>query len=115
VERAGEPVLARAPAVDHPHAAVAAHVLEGAHVHVPDTDHDDGLVEDLVLDEVVRLRDLLQPARHLPHPGPQQLGFQGVEVRVVVALLAHPVRDFHRVGQHATPLSLSECVVIARL
>jgi hypothetical protein len=76
--------------------------------------HDDRLVEDLVLDIVVGLGDLLQPARHLPDPRPEQLGLQGVEVRVVVALLAHPVRGFHRV-EHATPLSFSECVVIARL
>jgi hypothetical protein len=114
VERAGEPVLAGAPALDHLHAPVAADVLERPHAHVLAPHDDDGLVEDLVFDEVVRLGDLLQPARHLPHPGPQQLGLQGVEVRIVVALLAHPVRGLHRV-EHATPLSFSECVVIARL
>ena len=37
-------------------------------------------------------RDLLEPARHLPDPRPEQLGLQLVEVRVVVALLGDPVR-----------------------
>ena len=43
-------------------------------------------------------RDLLEPARHLPDPGPQLLGLQRVEVRVEVALLGYPVRELHRVG-----------------
>ena len=90
VERAGEPALARPAALDDPDAAVAAGVLERAHAHVVGAHHDDRLVEDLVLDEVVRLRDLLEPARHLPDPRPEQLGLQLVEVRVVVALLAAP-------------------------
>ena len=76
---------------------MAADVLERAHPHVVGAQHDDRLVEDLVLDEVVRLRDLLEPARHLPDARPQQLGFHLVEVRVEVALLGNPVRELHRV------------------
>ena len=61
------------------------------------TPHDDDrLVEDLVLDEVAGLRDLLEPARHLPHPRPEQLGLQRVELRVVVALLGDPVHGLDR-------------------
>ena len=74
MERAGEPALARPAALDDLDAAMAARVLERAHAHVVGAHHDDRLVEDLVLDEVVRLRDLLEPARHLPDPRPQQLG-----------------------------------------
>ena len=61
-------------------------------------------------------RDLLEPARHLPDPGPEQLGLHLVEVRVEVALLAGPVGELHGVGhrecrpfpihdRHAGPLS----------
>ena len=88
VERAGEPALARPATLDDLDAAVAARVLERPHLHVVGAHHDDRLVEDLVLDEVARLRDLLEPARHLPDPGPQQLALHRVEVRVEVALLA---------------------------
>ena len=56
VERAGEPALARPAALDDPDAAMAAGVLERAHAHVVGAQHDDRLVEDLVLDEVARLR-----------------------------------------------------------
>ena len=90
VERADEPALARPPALDDLDAAVAAGVLEGPHAQVVGAHHDDRLVEDLVLDEVARLGDLLEPARHLPDPGPQQLDLHLVEVRVEVALLAGP-------------------------
>ena len=73
-------------------AAVAARVLERAHAHVVGAHHDHRLVEELVLGVVVRLRDLLEPARHLPDAGPQLLGLQRVEVGVEVALLGDPVR-----------------------
>ena len=102
VERTREPVVAGAPTLDELHAPVATGVLEGPHLQSRScarTTH--GLVEDLVLDEVVRRRDLLEPARHLPHPRPQRLGLHAVEVRVEVALLRHPVRHLHgeRYGQ----------------
>ena len=71
--------------LERPHAVVGAH-------------DDDRLVEDLVFDEVARLRDLLEAARHLPDPRPQLLGLQPVEVGVEVALLADPVGDLHREG-----------------
>ena len=102
VERAREPVLARAAALDEPHAPMAARVLECPHAHVVGAHHDHRLVEELVLDEVVRLRDLLEPARHLPHARPQQLDFHLVEVGVEVALLGNAVgkrrvdREGHR-------------------
>ncbi len=85
-------------ALDDLDAAMPACVLERAHTHVGGAQHDDRLIEDLVLDEIVRLGKLLEPARHLPHPRPQQFGLHRVEVRVVVALLARPVRELHRVG-----------------
>ena len=44
------------------------------------------------------MRDLFQPAGHLPDPGPELLGLEGVEVRVVVALLGDPVGDHDLVG-----------------
>ena len=98
VERAGEPALARAAALDDPDATVAAGVLEGPHPAVVGAHDDDRLVEDLVLDEVAGARDLLEPAGHLPDPGPELLGLQREEVGVEVALLGDPVRDLHRVG-----------------
>ena len=92
------PLSQRPPTLDDPDAAMAAGVLEGPHAQVVGAQHDDRLVEDLVLDEVARLRDLLEPARHLPDPRPQQLGLHLVEVGVEVALLGNPVGDLHRVG-----------------
>ena len=88
-------------ALDDLDAAVAAGVLEGPHLAVVGAHHDDRLVEDLVLDEVAGLRDLLEPARHLPDPGPQLLGLQPEEVRVEVALLRRPVGDLDRVGHRS--------------
>ena len=97
VERAREPVLARAAALDDPDTAVAAGVLERAHAHVVGAQDDDRLVEDLVLDEVVGLGNLLEPACHLPDPRPQQLGLQREEVGVEVALFARAVGVLHRI------------------
>ena len=93
VERADESGLAPAPALGDPDPTMPAGVLEGSHAEVLGAHHDDRLVEELVLDEIVRLRDLLEPAGHLPDPGPQQFGLHLVEVRVEVALLAGPVRE----------------------
>ena len=76
VERAREPALARALADRDPDAAVPAGVLERRDAQVLVAHDDDRLVEDLVLGEVERLRDLLEPAGHLPHPGPQLLGLR---------------------------------------
>ena len=122
------PLVARPAPLDDLDAAMAARVLERAHAHVVGAQHDDRLVEELVLDEVARLRDLLEPARHLPDPRPQQLGLHRVEVRVEVALLADPVRELHRVGhrecrplpihdRHAAPLSASgsTCVPVGTM
>jgi hypothetical protein len=55
VEGAGEPVPGRADALDDPDAAVPAGVLESTHAQVGGAQDDDGLVEDLVLDEVTGL------------------------------------------------------------
>ena len=101
VERAGEPALARPSALDDLDAPMAAGVLERAHAHVVGAQHDDRLIEELVLDEIVRLRDLLEPARHLPDARPQQLDLHLVEVGVEVALLANPVRELHRIGHRS--------------
>ena len=65
---------------------VPARVVERLDRHVPLADHQYRLVADLVLDEVSRLGDLLESARHLPHPGPEPLLLQLEEVPVVVAL-----------------------------
>ena len=70
---------------------MAAGVLERLHVSVLGAHHHHGLVEDLVLHEVVCLRDLLEPTGHLPHAGPQQIDFHLEEIGVVVALLAGPI------------------------
>src|SRR5438445_7963 len=83
---------ARPPTLHEPDAPMAARVLEGPHGHVLGAQHDDRLITELVLDEVVRRGDLLEPARHLPDPRPQQLDLQLVEVGVEVALLANAVR-----------------------
>ena len=88
---------------------MAAGVLERDDAHVVGAQDDDRLVEELVLDEVVRLGDLLQPAGHLPDPRPQLLGFHRVEVRVEVALLGDPVGVLHRVGHgRGRPLLLHD-------
>ena len=88
---------------------MAAGVLERDDAHVVGAQDDDRLVEELVLDEVVRLRDLLEPAGHLPDPRPQLLGFHRVEVRVEVALLGDPVGMLHRVGHgRGRPLLLHD-------
>ena len=44
------------------------------------------------------LRDLLEPAGHLPDPRPELLGLELEEVRVVVALLGDPVGELHGEG-----------------
>ena len=76
--------------------AMAAGIVVGAHCVRVEPDHDDGLVEDLVLDVVARFGDLFQPACHLPHPRPEQFVFQRVELGVVVPLLGNPIGGLHR-------------------
>src|ERR1700758_5096379 len=49
------------------YAAVTASVVVCPDVLVVDPDHDDRLIEHLVLHEITRLGDLLEPAGHLPH------------------------------------------------
>ena len=112
VEGADEPAAAGAPALGDPDAAVPADVVERPHAEVLGAHDDDRLVEDLVLGEVTRLGYLLQPARHLPDPRPEQLGLQPVEVRVVVALLAHPVRHLDRVGHREGPTTCVSTIVM---
>jgi hypothetical protein len=75
---------------------VAARVLERLGTAVGRAHDEHRLVEDLVLDVVVLVRDLLEPAGHLPHAGPQLLGLPGEELGVVVALLRDAVRDLDR-------------------
>ncbi len=104
VERAPEATGADAAALDELHAPVAAGVLEGDDLHVVVAHDDDRLVEELVLDEVARLRDLFEPARHLPHARPEALVLEPEELRVVVALLGHAVSELHRVGHRHVEL-----------
>src|SRR5947208_3655906 len=80
VERAGEPRLAAPPSLRYSDTAVTAGVLERADVALTGAHDDDGLVQELVLREVERPRDLLQPARHLPGAGPQPLRLEPVEL-----------------------------------
>ena len=112
VERAGEPVLARPSALRRPCTPRWRQAFwNAAHPHVVGAQHDDRLIEELVLDEVARLRDLLEPARHLPDPRPQQLDLHLVEVGVEVALLGNPVRELrvHRVGhRECRPLPIHD-------
>ena len=98
VERADEPALVAPAVVDELHAAVTAHVVVRLDRVLVDAHDDHRLVEDLVLDVVARLRDVFQPARHLPHPRPQELRFHGEELRVVVAAGGDAVGARHRVG-----------------
>ena len=92
------PVVARPPTLDDLDAAMSTGVLERPHAQIAGTNHDDRLIEDLVLDEITRLGDLLEPARHLPDPRPQQFDLHLVEVRVEIALLWRPVGELDRVG-----------------
>jgi len=93
VEGAGEAALQRPPAFDDLDPSVPARVLVGRHLGLGGAHHNDRAVQDLVLDEVTDARNLLEPTRHLPDPGPELFGLQGVEVGVVVALLGDPVGD----------------------
>src|SRR5262245_34551048 len=78
------------------HSAMAARVVEGANVVVVQSYDDDRLVEDLVLHEIAARGNLLEPARHLPHPWPEQLGLERVELLVVIALFGNPVHSVDR-------------------
>ena len=68
VERAGETALTVSLSLREPHPTMAAGVLERLHISVVGAHHHDGLVEDLVFHEVARVRDLFEPAGHLPDP-----------------------------------------------
>ena len=102
-------VDAPAPAVERAHegtpipvafhqlyATVAAGIVVGMHVVGIHPHHDDGFVEDLVLDEVAGLGDLFDPARHLPDAWPEQFLLELVELQVVVPLLGYPVGGLDR-------------------
>ena len=93
VERTGEPARAGAPSLHHLHAAVPARVLEGAHLAVVGAQDQHRLVEDLVLHDIARLRDLLEPARHLPHAGPQLFGLEREELGIGVPRLRRAIGD----------------------
>ena len=82
MERADEAAaLAVAPVVDELRSPVAARVEVGLDRVGVDADHDDRLVEVAVLDEVARVRDLLEAACHLPHVGPEVLALRCEELR----------------------------------
>ena len=98
MEGAGEAGLERAAALNDLDAAVPARVLKGRHLVAGGARHDDGLVQDLVFGEVTDAGDLLEPARHLPDPGPEQVSLHFEEVSVVVALFGDPVGDLDPVG-----------------
>jgi hypothetical protein len=95
VERADEAATGSATLHDL-HPAMATGVVEGANIVVVEPDDDDGLVEDFVLHEVPARGDLLEPARHLPHAGPEQFGLERVELFVVIALFGDPVHSLDR-------------------
>ncbi len=97
VEGADEPALAGASTLDHLDTTMAAGVLEGGRSPAVGAHHDDGLIQDLVLGEVARLRDLLEPARHLPDPRPQELRLHLEEVLVEIAFLGSTVGELDRV------------------
>jgi hypothetical protein len=78
------------------YAAMAAGIVVGPHGVGVQANHDDGLVEDLVLDEISWLGDLFEPARHLPDAWPEHLVLERVELRVVIPLLGNPVGALHR-------------------
>ncbi len=97
VERADEARPgAIAAALDQPHAAVTADVVEG-----PDTvfraNDDNGLFEHAVFGIVADLGNFLQPAGHLPDMRPELLLFEREEARIVIAPgrnqfgIGHPV------------------------
>ena len=109
VEGADEAAAARAPSLHELDTAVAADVVEGPHTLVGSPQDDHRLIEDLVLRAVADFGNLLEAAGHLPDAGPDELGFHGVEVRVVVALLANPVHHFHGIGhREGGPLVLHD-------
>jgi len=101
VERTHEPALTRAAVFDQLHAAVTACVLERPYRPVPIAQDNDGLVEELVFDEVERFRNLFQATRHLPHARPEALAFERVEIGVVVPLLGDAVIYFDFERNHA--------------
>src|SRR4029077_1615971 len=96
VERADESGVAGAVALDDLDGPVTTGVEVRLDLVGGCPDDDDRLVEDLVLGEVARLRDLLEAACHLPYPRPEQLGFQGKEVGIVVPLLRYAIGARHR-------------------
>ena len=110
VEGADEARLARTTALDDLDPAVPARVLERPHSKVRGAHDHDRLVKDLVLDEVVGLGDLLEPAGHLPDARPQPVDLHLEEVRVVVALLGGAVGVLHGVGHRkCRPFPIRDC------
>ena len=105
MEWAGEMALAGAVTLHHLDASMPAGILEGGDAHVLAAHHHDGLVEDFVFGEIAWLRDLFEPARHLPDPRPQQFGLHLEKVGIEVALFGGPVRQLHRIGHRECRLS----------
>ena len=103
VERAGDPVPPERPAaggqLGGPVAAGVQIAPDGPVVH---PDQQDRLVGDRVLDVVPRGGELLEPAGHLPDPGPEAASFELGELGVEVAGRGHEVVPGHGVG-HRPP------------
>src|SRR5262245_13776707 len=73
VERAADLAPERTAAGCESRPAVDARVVEGAHVARGRAGHEGGVVSNRILHEVARIRNLLEPARDLPHARPQTL------------------------------------------
>ena len=74
---------------------MAARIVQRLHRTVLLAHDQDGVPHDLVLDEVARIGDLLQPRRHLPRVGPEMLLLQLEELPRVVPLLGYLDRRRH--------------------
>ena len=103
VERADEAAaFAVAPVVDELRRPMAAGIEVRLDRVGVDAHHDDRLVEDPVLDEVARVGDLFEPARHLPHVRPKVLALELEEVGRVVPRRGDAFRVGNREGMHRT-------------
>src|SRR5262249_14135529 len=98
VEGAGESRRTIASVLHELYAAVPASILISLDRRRVDARDDDRMLENVVDDEIAGLRNLLQAARHLPHPRPQTLAFQRIEIRIVVAARGHSVRPGDEMG-----------------
>jgi hypothetical protein len=97
VEGADETAFACPSTLDDPDPAVAACILKRPDAQILGADHDNRLVQNFVLGEVVGLGDLLESACHLPHTRPKEIPLHLEEIGVVVALFPGAVRELHRI------------------